>query len=164
MAGEQHIQKAWDGLITANYKSLVLSGASSDVHKARLLSSPLQATCTTNYCSKTDALGWRCQGDSGSQTGLQCIQASYMCMWKGSGLRGLHGLFRTKTTTTLEPLEWHAVDLESNQASTNSSSQEASQPAVWGQQEALWINSPTIGQREATGSDKYATMCSTHIF
>ena len=82
-----HIQKAWDGMVAANQRSIILYKASKRDRQnqtSRSVNSPCWrlASRTTNNCSWVEDLRWSCQGCSGLPVGLQSLWTTHVHMRK----------------------------------------------------------------------------------
>ena len=83
-AEEQHIQKAWDKHVATNHRKLILSGACTDVDKARLLTASSPHSGDWLHAPPITAIGLR--------LGCKACEPHTCVCGKPVDARGLHGL------------------------------------------------------------------------
>ena len=83
----QHIQKAWDGLIMSNLVTKVLSRASSEVDRARLLAASEPHSGDWLHAPPISSVGLKLSDEAirvsvAQKTGMPSMRATHMPMWE----------------------------------------------------------------------------------
>jgi len=106
-AEDQHIQKAWDGLVAANHRPLLLARAVSDVDTARLLAASSPHSGDWIYAPPITAVGLRLSDEAirvavAHRLGCKACEPDTSVCGKPVDARGLHGLSCRKSA----PRQW----------------------------------------------------------
>ena len=120
VADLQHIQKAWDGLIVSSLVTKVLSRASSEVDKARLLAASAPHSGDWLFAPQISSVGLELSDEAIRMSAAQrlgcraCEPQTCLC-GKTVDARGLHGLACRKSAprhqrhSQMNDLIWRAV-------------------------------------------------------
>ena len=116
----QHIQKAWDGLVTANHRTSLLSRASCDLDKARVLAASSPHSGDWLHAPPITAVGLRLSDEAirvavAHRLGCKACEPHTCACGKPVDARGLHGLCcrrsapRQQRHSHLNDIIWRAV-------------------------------------------------------
>jgi hypothetical protein len=117
---EQHIQKAWDGLVTGKHQAQVFCSATSDVDKARLLAASTPHAGDWLHAPPITSVGLRLSDEAirvavSHRLGCRACEPHTCVCGKAVDARGLHGLAcrrsapRQQRHSQLNDILWRAV-------------------------------------------------------
>ena len=124
----QHIQKAWDGLVAANHRPLLLARAVSDVDTARLLAASSPHSGDWLHAPPIIAVRLRLSDEAirvavAHQLGCKACEPHTCVCGKPVNAHGLHGLSCCKSAPRQQHQSYESHHLESRQASSDASSE-----------------------------------------